>query len=292
MKTKAIALLRSAMKSKQAIKMQRQCIESYSEKHNIKILKFYTENGVSGFSMKENRLTSIFSDINKNLDCPSVLLVSSISRISRNLNYLLDATAAFENNGIKIISVEEEKQAECDDSFSRTLPQTFAKLINESINRQRSKHIKAKQTELARDGYFPCGYIPFGYSLENSKRKSSHILRKKLVIHKEESQVVKKIFELASLKIPLNKNKALKISTELNENNIHCRGKRWTANKIINFLSNSTYLGEYVWGKNRDYNCKDNPPIKINVPAIITQDLFMQVNKVLAKTKTIRGIKR
>lgn len=278
MKTKAIALLRSAIKSDQAIKNERQCIQSYSEKHDIKILKYYIVNGVGITGNEGEPLKSISYDIKENIVCPSVLLVTTKSKLNHTLKVELETSTKLKAKEVEVIPVE-KIGTECDVFFNSALSQIFSKVINESINRQRSKRIKAKQSELARDGYFPCGYIPFGYSLENSKRKSSHILRKKLVIHKEESKVVKKIFELASLKIPLNKNKALKISTELNENNIHCRGKRWTANKIINLLSNSTYLGEYVWGKKRDYNCKDNPPIKINVPAIITQNLFMQVNK-------------
>ncbi len=172
MKTKAIAVLRSATKSNQAINTQRKCIEDYSEKHNIKILKFYTENGVSGFSMKENRLTSIFSDINKNLDCPSVLLVSSENRISRNISYLINAINTFHTKGIKVISVKEEIQLE-NDEFKR-LSKMVSEVIEENKYHVRSQVIKEAKSKLAKMGFFPGGYIPFGYTTVCKKTRYSH----------------------------------------------------------------------------------------------------------------------
>jgi len=278
MKTKAIALLRSATKSDRAINKQRQSLQNYSDKHGINIVKFYIENGVSGLSMQKNRFSLMLSDINENLDCPSILLVSSITRISRNYNELHKVTAALKTNGIKLTSVEEEVM-ENEDELSKTLIRKFQFYIREFERNRLSWIIRKAKSKIAIKGYFPGGPPPFGYTAVSMKIKNSDKVRKKLVIHKEESEIVKKVFELAYLRGPFNKNEALKISTELNESNIHCRGKLWTANKISNLLNNSTYYGEYIWGKKRDSNCKDNPPIRINVPVIITKNIFMQANK-------------
>ena len=281
MKTKAIALLRSAMKSNQAINTQRKCIEDYSEKHNIKILKFYTENGVSGFSMKENRLTSIFSDINKNLDCPSVLLVYSISRISRNLKYLLDATAAFENKGIRIISVEDgiiEQNVK-----SIELIKKISELFKENDHHKRSCVIKEAKYKLAEIGYFPGGYIPFGYTTVGIKTRYSHKERKKLVINIEESKIVKHIFKLASLCSPFNKKEVQEISNQLNENGVNHREKPWTSKKVFNVINNPVYFGEYHWGVKKGANGTDSPPIIIWVQGIITKELFIQIKNQLDK---------
>jgi DNA invertase Pin-like site-specific DNA recombinase len=281
MKTKAIALLRSATKSNQAINTQRQCIEDYSEKHNIKILKFYTENGVNGWSMEENRLTHIFSDINKNLDCPSILLVTSKDRISRNIKYLIDATADFETKGIKVISVKEEMKSESDDC--KRISKMVSEMINEIEHRLRSQVIKAAKSKLAKIGCFPGGYIPFGYTTVSIKTKGSHKERKKLVIHREESEIVKNIFKLASLCSPLNKKEVLGISNQLNENGVNHREKPWTRKKVFNVINNPVYFGEYHWGVKKGANGTDNLPIIIWVQGIITKELFIQIKNQLDK---------
>ena len=231
--------------------------------------------------MKENRLTSIFSDINKNLDCPSVLLVSSENRISRNISYLIDAINTFHTKGIKVISVKEEIQLE-NDEFKR-LSKMVSEVIEENKYHVRSQVIKEAKSKLAKMGFFPGGYIPFGYTTVCKKTRYSHKERKKLVINKEESKIVKHIFKLASLCSPFNKKDVQEISNQLNENGVNHREKPWTSKKVFNVINNPVYFGEYHWGVKNGASGTDNLPIIIWVQGIITKELFIQIKNQLDK---------
>lgn len=277
MKTTAIALLRSANKSDQAIKAQKECLLNYSKTHDINIEKFYIENGVDGWSSSRKTLNSICLDVEANVFRPSLLLVTTKNRLSRNNSTLLKTENFLNTRGVQVIAVKDKKlttKKEINEGFAQFLLDA-AKENNKRIN---SKMTKDKQLSVAKAGYFPGGYIPFGYKTISEKINTSHIERKKLVIHPEESKVVEKIFNMASSSTPFNANGALKISKHLNENNIYCREKPWTRNKVINVLSNTIYIGKYNWGNRRSKDGENKAPIRIGVPSFISKEVFKKIN--------------
>ncbi|PQJ46367.1 hypothetical protein BTN99_13650 [Vibrio campbellii] len=69
------------------------------------------------------------------------------------------------------------------------------------------------------------------------------------------------------------------IAKHLNDRSIRNRGSSWTINSVHRILRAKTYIGEFVYGKNRI--ARGELPITIPVPEIIDKELFAQAQKAL-----------
>ena len=143
-------------------------------------------------------------------------------------------------------------------------------------SKQNAINVKSRLIQTAEAGYFTGGPIPFGYesvACDPLKKNS----RKKLVICEKEAEIVRNIFQL-SLNGTVGKGFGVKaISKYLNDNSILNRGSKWTTNSIHRILSSTTYIGEFVFGKNRSN--ADVPKVIVPVPAIIDKKMFNSVKQ-------------
>jgi site-specific DNA recombinase len=121
--------------------------------------------------------------------------------------------------------------------------------------------------------------VPFGYSSVPVTIANTNIEKKILVVNPKEAEVAKLIFNLAEVGLNGKPLGVKAIAKHLNQKNMCYRSKRWTKNNIDEILNKSLYYGERVWGKKRLTRSKDNPPITIKIPPIITKEQFITVQK-------------
>ena len=286
--SKAIGLIRVSTelqaKTNDSIDGQKRSILNWAEENGVEVEKFYEEPGHSAFRGDRPLLNLILNEINEGIVTPSAVLVYSFSRFTRNALI----TASFKSNllrkGIPVLSVTEPMP---DDEDSAFISQTVIDMVNELQSRTNSKIVQDRLNDTAEKGYFTGGTVPFGYSSMPVTINNTHIEKKVLVINTGESGVTKEIFNLSETGIYGKALGVKDIAKYLNNKNITYRGKSWTKNKIDNILNNTIYYGERVWGKGRLTRSKNNPPITIKTPAIITQEKFNSVQRGLMERRPL-----
>ncbi|WP_422660438.1 recombinase family protein [Paenibacillus sp. EC2-1] len=237
-------LYRVSMKSQlddDEIPMQQRACRSFIEKQDgWKLVKEYTEKGVSGFKVSiANRdvIQQARQDAEKGLfDVLLVFMFDRLGRIEDETPYVLEW---FVNQGIEMWSVLEGQQKieQISDRLMNYL--RFWQSSNES--RKTSERVNEKHTQMVEDGIFRGGSIPYGYKGVDSgnvnKRGKSLI---NLVVDIEEALVVKKIYEL----VHDEGYGQLRIAKYLNENNIPAKKAiKWGAATINVILKNPIYKG-------------------------------------------------
>jgi DNA invertase Pin-like site-specific DNA recombinase len=132
--------------------------------------------------------------------------------------------------------------------FVMDIIQRIAQLESEQIG----ERVYDGMAQKARTNGGSLGFnIPYGYNYVD----------KKLIINREESEVVKKIFNLYK-----NDYSMKKIADHLNEKNIPTKKKKmWRSQTISKILKNPLYYGTFHW--------EDVKHKKVH-PAIINKDLF------------------
>ena len=134
--------------------------------------------------------------------------------------------------------------------------------------------IRAERTRLgklnrAREGFWFGGPPPFGYKITD----------KKLILNKEESGWVKKIFTETT-----NGKSTLEIKRILDTNGVlpRRRANTWSIGSIQALLKNTHYKGSYHY-----HDKKSDEKIEIECPAIVDKTTWMAVQKLKAR-KTSR----
>jgi hypothetical protein len=163
-------------------------------------------------------------------------------------------------------------------------------MVNELQSRANSKIVQDRLNDTAFKGYFTGGVVPFGYSSISVTIPNSNIEKKQLVINSKESYIVERIFNLAESGVSGKPLGVKSIAKTLNDEGYLYRGKKWNKNKVDKILNDTTYYGKRIWGKARITRAKDNPPITIDVPAIITKNKFDSVQRGLETRRPLTSI--
>jgi len=277
---KAVGLIRVSTdmqaKTNDSIDGQKKSILKWAKENGVEIEKFYNEPGNSAFRGKRPTLDLIENEINEGIVTPNAVVVYSFSRFTRNASITGTFKANLMEKEIPVLSVTEPMP---DDEDSAFISQTVIDMVNELQSRTNSKIVQDRLNDTADKGYFTGGVIPYGYSSVPVTIPNTNIEKKILVINPKEAEVAKEIFNLAEVGINGKPLGVFAIAKYLNKKITSYRGKRWTKNTIDEMLNKSLYYGERVWGNKRLARAKDNPPIIIKIPPIITKEQFMSVQK-------------
>ena len=266
-------------------------LRAYCKEKGHVIVNEYIDKGNSAFKGKKRPICErMINEITSGVFEVEGLVVYSLSRFARDLLFQLSAIERLEHSGIRLLSVTETLP---EDAMSFKYMTVMMGLVNEMNSEQNAVNVRARLGQAARGGYFTGGRVPFGY-LSVPCESSDGKKRKKLIICDEEAQVVRDVFKLC-LDGVNGKGLGIKaIAKHLNDRNIRNRGSAWTINSVHRILRATTYIGEFVYGKNRIE--RGELPIKISVPLIVNKELFYQVQKALQSrdveqihTKAIRS---
>ena len=135
-------------------------------------------------------------------------------------------------------------------------------------NMLRSERSRVGKLEKVKKGYWKGGPPPFGYS----------ILDKKLVVNKEESVLVVKMFEMITKRKTTND-----IQDMMNRSGFDTRhGKgSWNTQTIRKMLQNELYCGSYLY---RDKKYLEE--VRVKTPKIISKELYNEVQDYFKKFYT------
>lgn len=260
---------------------------------DMKLYKFYVDDGYTGTDFNRPGFQELMADI-KDAKINSVI-VKDLSRIGRNYievgNFVEEIVPLYK---LRFMSINDNVDSVLNPQSLTSLEIPFKNLINEAYAKDISKKVRSALRIRKQKGDFIGVVAPYGY-IKNPYDKH------KIIVDKEASNIVKKIFNLAlsgksrqEIVAYLNDYHILTPSSYMKIRNNFKGGnvsKIWSVKMVDKILNNKTYIGYLVQGKNtrishKIHNCvsvseKDWIIIKNHHEAIIEEKIFNQVQNVL-----------
>lgn len=225
------------------LEVQRQQIEEYAEKHDMTIVKWFSDEGESGAKERPGFDEIIYGDI-ENPPFEAVLVAKS-DRVARDINIYFYYKMMLKKKDIVLISIAEDFG-----SFGVFAPmlEAFTLCVADMERQNITKRTSSGRKVKAQKGGYSGGRAPMGYKVENHQ----------LVINPEEAAVVRRAFELRDRGVILQE-----IANILNREGMRGRsGKEFTPGTVNSILNNRrTYEGFYRYGKKGEWVKGQHEPI-------------------------------
>lgn len=240
---------------------QREACEAYikSQMHEGWVLldKQYNDGGYSGGTMERPAFKELLKDIEN--DEVDIVVVYKVDRLTRSLMDFSKIIDVFDRHETSFVSITQ--QFNTTTSMGRltlNILLSFAQFEREVTG----ERIRDKIAASKKKGMWMGGRPPIGYKKED----------KKLVIHKEEAQKVRMIFDKY-----LDLKSVPKLMHYLKENEIKTKtDKYFSKGQLYHLLSNRVYIGK-ITHKDKVYDGEHE--------AIICDDFFEKVQKLLYENK-------
>jgi len=234
----------------------RECKE-YAKKHGITVLNSYIDRAFSAKTDNRPEFQRMIKDSAKRLF--DVVIIWKLDRFSRNRYDSAHNKAILRKNGVKVVSATEAIAEDSTGILLESLLEGYAEFYSAEL----SEKVIRGRTENALKCKWNGGVLPVGLKVDEDKR---------YVIDPLTAPLALEAFQMYA------DGKTVKVIAErLSEKGICSRhGAPMTVNSITNMLRNRKYIGEY---KYRDIVHEDG------IPAIVSLELFNQVQARLAKNK-------
>lgn len=222
------------------IPMQRKACHEFAERMGWTIIREEQENGVSGFKVSaanRDKIKLIQDHAQQGkFDILLVFMFDRIGRIAEETPFILEQLV---ESGVRVWSVNEGEQRF--DSHTDFLTNYIRFWQASGESKKTSIRTKTALSQMVQKGRFRGGTPPYGYHLEKSGiiNKRKHEVYK-LVINKEEAEVVRMMFNLCVS----SGYGRWRLSTFLNEKGIKNRsGGNWHEASVGRILHNVIYKG-------------------------------------------------
>lgn len=259
----AIAYYRysSHAQNETSIEQQRNEAKRYAEAYGLKIIKEYSDEAMSGTSDDRPQFQLMLSEVGRIR--PAALIVWKTDRIARNRIDSVLSKKIIREAGCTIRYVAENIP---DDGPESALFEGMLETFAEFYSRQLAQNINRGMRNNAENCLYN-GHPTLGYKPEEGKTAN-----KKILIDPDTAPIVQRIFADYAGGKPLQV-----IVNELNNDGlVSVKGKKFTVNSLRHILHNEAYIGTYKHGE---------IVIENGIPALVSKDLFTQVQAQFAKNK-------
>ena len=234
----------------------RECTE-YAERNGITVLRSYIDRALSARTADRPEFQNMIKDSEQKLF--DVVLIWKIDRFSRDRYDSAHYKRILKKNGVKVISVKENISDGPEGIILESMLEGYAEYYSAEL----SEKIHRGQKENALKGRNNGGGIPLGYLLGSDQ---------KLVIDPVTAPLVREIFQRYA-----DGEIVRTIVEDFNKRGLKTKsGKPFSPNSFNRILKNRKYIGEYQY---------QDVVIPGGVPAILSDDLFYQVQARLEKNK-------
>jgi len=282
---------RSTDRQEQSIPDQKKAIETYAAEHELRLVKFYVDDAISGTSTIGRRaFQQMIQDAQKTSRSFDKIIVYDVKRFGRIDN---DEAGYYRHilrtNGVEVLYVSENFNGDTTDDLLRPVKQWQARQESKDLSKVTIRGLLSK----VEGGWWMGGTPPYGYDLryENAEEKFLFVLRfmpdgskqlldengnlirmlargESLNISKrdqakltlsapERVKVVKRIFQMYA-----EQGKGYKsLADTLNQQGVptprgpqwsHIYSGKWTDTTIRAILVNPIYAGDMVWNRRTD----------------------------------------
>lgn len=210
-----------------------------------------------------------------------VVVVHSYSRFFRDSFALEMYLRRLAKADVRLVSMTQE----LGDEPAQVMMRQVIALFDEYQSRENAKHVLRAMKENARQGFYNGSPVPLGYRAVEVERRGTKA-KKHLAIDPVEAEVVRLIFRLYlagdGKSGPLGTKK---IVDQLNRQGYRTkRGARFGVGTLHGILTNTVYIGEWVFNRRDSRTLKAKPAsehIVVPVPAIIDRADFEAVERTL-----------
>ena len=258
-----------------SIRAQEQKLKDYARIKEWSIFNIYIDEGISGKNITErpainNLITDIKDGHVKNV---VVFKIDRLTRSTGDLVYLIDL---FNEHDCAFNSLSEsiDTQTPSGRMFIKIIG-IFAEFERENI----AERVKLGCERKVREGYSLCGTkISYGYDRPKGQKIQT--------INEEEAVIVRQIFDWY-----VNQNMSIRgISKRINLMKIPTKYNAiWTPSTVKTVLTNCNYVGRVRYHMDDKENGLEFDGLH---EAIITEELYNQAQKIIAKNKTITSTKK
>lgn len=220
-----------------SIEGQTNVLSDYCAKQNYAIHKIYSDEGITGTSMRKRLgIQQLIED--SKLGLFDMVLVWKFSRLARNQLEFLTTLNDFEQRSIKVFSFSE--QIDASTPYGKMFIQMLGSFAEFEKN-QTVENVKMGMTQRANKGLWNGGSM-LGYTSIN----------KELIIVESEAELVRYIFRLYS------EGKGFKaIANKLNHEGYKTKkGADFSINSIRQIITNPAYAGFIRFNKQTDWEAK------------------------------------
>ena len=277
----AVALYARVSTTKQAdkdlsIPDQLRQMRDWCKRNGHAIAKEYVEPGASATDDRRPEFQQMISDASLKPSPYEVIVVHSLSRFFRDMIEFALYERRLNKSGCKVVSIT---QITSDDSAGQMARQIFS-MFDEYQSKETGKHTLRALQENARQGFFNGSKPPFGYKTQELDLPAAKGKKKRLVIDETEAPTVRRIFELYDRGLNGAEMGPLQIASHLDERGVKRRGAKWRRNTVQSLLSDSAYMGDYVFNK-KDMKAQQIKPadqwIQVSIDPIIDRQVFAAV---------------
>lgn len=249
--------------------------QDYLNQNGLSLTKPYIDQAVTGTKVAgREAFHELIHDVKNELI--DIVVVYKFNRIFRNAYESHKYRKLFKKHNVRLISIT---QLMDDDTSAGRLMINVLADIDQFQSETISDFVKSSMREMAKQGYFTGGTVPYGYKLEtvfdNGKKK-----KKKYIPDEFEREVVQKLFELYA------DNYSLKYLQDYTKSIGACSrsGKSFGITSIARMLRNDFYIGVLR------YNAQGHEPIVVYdvIPPIVDKVLW---NSVQQRHKSQRHVK-
>lgn len=213
-------------------KMQKNDIQEWADKNDVKIIRWYEDLGISGGSLKkrESMMELIFDAEKKLFD---IVVFWKYDRVFRNIEEQSVVLNKFGNLGIEYTGIKDIEG----EGASGRLIRNILGAINQFERELTGERIFYSNRHRAKNGYWVGGVLPLGYDL-NSETKT-------LIVNEEEAKLVNLIKELY-----FKHRSCYMVAQKLNAmGHVSKQGRKFSGVAISGILRNPTYAGKIRWNK-------------------------------------------
>ena len=239
----------------QSIEGQLKECYAFAERSDLRVVHEYIDEHLTGTNDKRDSFLQMIEDSKKKGF--QFVLVYQLDRFSRNRYDSATYKAKLKKNGVRVLSAREN----ITDDASGILIEGVLESMAEYYSAELSQKIKRGFAITASKCKYFGGSVPLSYKVDEQKH---------FVVNEETAPIVKTMFKM----LAAGQNYA-QIARYLNERGITTsRGGKWNKNSFHCIFSNRRYLGKYIF---------HGEEIDGGMPRLIDDDLFDEVQKVLAK---------
>jgi len=211
------------------ISIQIEAIENYCKTNNLKLIKIFKDDGVSGGLEDRPALSGMFDYLEENK--VNSVVIWKLDRLARDLYIQEHLIKKLESINVKLISTK-EPDLDSSDPMRKAFRQ-FMGVVSELEKAFITMRLKEGRKKKAQSGGYAGGSVPLGYKVKSRE-----------LVPNGETETIKKIFNLKrSGRYSINK-----IANYLNKNDYPTqRGGKWYASTVSYILSNPIYKGKYQY---------------------------------------------
>lgn len=239
---------------------QRERLEAYCKSRGWPLVEVFTDLDVSGSHFDRPGWKALV----RFLEPGMIIVCNEFTRLGRNLRQTLERIEELSERGVEIVSLEQELDTTT--AAGRLQYQILLVIAEFERNRIRER-MKQTQAELAREGRFHGGRLPFGYRYHDPGSGDYAIEP-----DPDEAQIVRYIYEMRAAG-----NSVKSIIRALNESGqrLNRTGRKISDSTTRHVLANRSYIGE------REIDGKIYP---LNIPELVDRELWNAAHAVRVKS--------